>query len=511
VQRLGIAGVLVLAGLLLTWRIDEPVGGFHGFNEAHYLHLASGFQDGGSQLGQGADERASIPLNPPLYPLLLAAVLSATGPSVAVARLVSVLASLGAILATWLLARRLWNERAGWVAALLLAVSPVAVLTGRNIQTDATFVCLLLFGILLYLRARETGTLGRWLGAGAVFGLALFTKLTAAVVLPALVAHEVWERGGLDWLSERRRWAGVAMAALLPVVYYAALLATGGRDLLAGSTGGVFTGLPANARAWSVGSAEAFYALSPPFVFALAVALPVGCARARHDPGARLTLLLFASVALFYLVAHKHSYYLLPLAPFAALLVGSAASLLRRPWLRGAVVAAVAAPAAVLSAVDLASMKIGFHEFANAGAHIEAAIAADRNAEPRAAPRHGVVMMSDFAGTYAPVIRLYAPSSVPQVWENLPRGANGQPIPPDDGRFAIRFVRGDGSEAEGTTLFWRDHYGVRLFGIVLGEAHPNVHFFRPGRWRVESGGMGFGFERMGTSPVLRVLALPGPG
>src|SRR5439155_25509499 len=82
--------------------------------------------------------------------------------------------------------RRYVGAPAGLLAALVLAMTPVAALMFRFDNPDALLALLMTVGAWMALRACERGR-ARWiLGAGAMVGLAFLTKqLQALLVVPA--------------------------------------------------------------------------------------------------------------------------------------------------------------------------------------------------------------------------------------------------------------------------------------------------------------------------------------
>src|SRR6266496_1418908 len=122
------------------------------------------------------------------------------------------LAGVLAVLLLYHLVRRHFGVVAGLLAALALAVSPISVVTNRNITIDSMLVLVMLLGAWAVLRAAESGKL-RWLLLCAVFaGLGFNIKmLEAYLVVPAY--------GLLYLLAAPRRLrvriAHLALAALL--------------------------------------------------------------------------------------------------------------------------------------------------------------------------------------------------------------------------------------------------------------------------------------------------------
>jgi len=96
------------------------------------------------------------------------------------------LAGVLAVLLLYHLVRRHFGVVAGLLAALALAVSPISVVTNRNITIDSILALTLLFGAWTVMRAAETGRL-RWLLLTAVIvGIGFNIKmLEAYLVVPA--------------------------------------------------------------------------------------------------------------------------------------------------------------------------------------------------------------------------------------------------------------------------------------------------------------------------------------
>src|SRR6266436_2397864 len=96
------------------------------------------------------------------------------------------LAGVLSVLLLYYLVRRHFGVVAGLLAALALALSPISVVTNRNITIDSTLALVLLVGAWAVMRAAETGRL-RWLLLSAVVvGIGFNVKmLEAFLVVPA--------------------------------------------------------------------------------------------------------------------------------------------------------------------------------------------------------------------------------------------------------------------------------------------------------------------------------------
>lgn len=128
------------------------------------------------------------------------------------------LAGVLAVALLYYLVRRAFGTGAGLIAALTLALTPIAVVTNRNNTIDSLLVLTLLLGAWAVLRAAESGRL-RWLLLCALFvGLGFNIKmLQAYLVVPAF--------GLVYLLGSPRRWSVrmihllVAVAVLLVVSF----------------------------------------------------------------------------------------------------------------------------------------------------------------------------------------------------------------------------------------------------------------------------------------------------
>src|SRR5579875_949989 len=114
------------------------------------------------------------------------------------------LSGVAAVLLLYYLVKRHFGVVAGLLAALALAISPISVVTNRNITMDSILALFLLVGAWAVIRAAETGKL-RWLLFSAfIVGLGFNIKMMEAyLVVPAygvlyLLAapRSIWKRVG---------------------------------------------------------------------------------------------------------------------------------------------------------------------------------------------------------------------------------------------------------------------------------------------------------------------------
>ena len=151
---------------------------------------------------------------PPLAFWIHGLFLYVLGPSVWAARLPSVLAALGCVVATVGIARELAGRRAGLFSGIVLAMTLDFFRRTREISLDMWQTLFLLLGLWCVTRAVSMGR-GWLLLSGLVVGLALLTKpLVALLFFPVVAAWLLWARGGKlagEWLCAMVVSLAVAM------------------------------------------------------------------------------------------------------------------------------------------------------------------------------------------------------------------------------------------------------------------------------------------------------------
>ncbi len=152
--------ILALGFAVRSRRINDPPIGYHSMKEVHYLSVAKGYLDYGdfahkrvlySGMVEGPGYIEGLPQFQ-FLPLIYFALWKAFGVKLWLARLVVIAFSLGDIALMYLLARRLGrSEEMSLLAALLMAILPLSVFFGRNIQPDAAALFFLLLSTIFYL------------------------------------------------------------------------------------------------------------------------------------------------------------------------------------------------------------------------------------------------------------------------------------------------------------------------------------------------------------------------
>ena len=210
-HRLALGGILLIAVLMDFYRLGQ-----NGFDSYYPSAVRSMMDNWHNFFFAAYDPGGFTSLDkPPVgfwFQVLSAKIFGFNAVSVL---LPQALAGVLSVLLLYYLVRRHFGVVAGLLAALALAISPVSVVTNRNVTIDSTLALTLLVGAWAVIRAAETGKL-RWLLLSAlVVGIGFNIKmLEAYLVVPAF---------GLLYLlaaptNIRKRIVHLALALLLLLV-----------------------------------------------------------------------------------------------------------------------------------------------------------------------------------------------------------------------------------------------------------------------------------------------------
>lgn len=204
-----IGTVLVLAAVLRLWRLEA-----NGFGTEYYAAgVRSALQGGALLFYNSFDPAGFISLDkPPVAFWIQAAFAKLLGFSGWTIHLPQALAGVASVALLYRLMRRPFGIAAATIAALLLALMPVAIAIDRSNNTDSWLVLFLLLAAWAGLRGRG----GSLVPAMALLGVAFNVKMMAALVCgPALLAG--WWAAGTLTLRRRLEWmaaAGVTLAVV---------------------------------------------------------------------------------------------------------------------------------------------------------------------------------------------------------------------------------------------------------------------------------------------------------
>ncbi len=168
----------------------------------------------------GLSEQMSLEPTPPLYYALVGGLMKLFGESDFVLRLPSALFGAAATPIVFALGRALFGRRAGWIAALFLAVHPLHVFYSREARVYPLLLCLTMLVLLALWRALDSDSRRAWILFGAALVAVCYSHFYGLFLAGAAgLAILFWSRDG------RTRVRGIAAvaAALLAFAPYLAM------------------------------------------------------------------------------------------------------------------------------------------------------------------------------------------------------------------------------------------------------------------------------------------------
>ena len=342
------AAIMVFLAVMLLRNIGAPLLDQHSWRQTDTASFAQGLAEGAFDIMHpkflayypdryGIEGAVESEFN--FYPLLVAGLYRIFGVHDIIARLVSVIFSLGTALWVFLLGRRYLGRVAGWLGALFMGLSPLFVFYGRNVQPDATVLFLSVGALVFFTRWLDSD---RWLDyvvALCLAALSFLTKIPSLYMgIPLFYAAWAKYRGRL--FAQARLWIFVLVALLPAVAYYA--YARSNFYASGMTVYGIAGGWPGSGKFDTLGQL-----LSPDFYRVMlvrfrgmwlgpygALLMVLGLAiRPRRQEAVLYAWL--GAVMLFVLAVaqgnRQHEYYQLPLIPVAALFVGKALAALAAP------------------------------------------------------------------------------------------------------------------------------------------------------------------------------------
>jgi 4-amino-4-deoxy-L-arabinose transferase-like glycosyltransferase len=382
--------LLVIAALLDLWALDR-----NGWANTYYSAAVKSMSTSWHDFLYNSFDSAGVMTvdKPPLALWVQALSVRAFGYSSWSMLVPQALMGVGTVALAYDLTRRVFGRPAGFVAGLVLALTPITVAISRHNNPDALVVLCSTAALWFMVRALLDGRT-RWLvWAGVMIGLGFETKMGAALlVLPALVAAYLWvaPRGRLTavrqllvggaamtvvalawpvlvWLTpaSSRPWiSGTADNSIWSLILN--YNGVGRLDGQAGGPGGAGGG-PGGGGGGGMASVfggdtgitrlvdsalggQAGWLIGMAIVGGLGVAVLTRLRRSDARTGwivAAGGAFLTIAVAFSFAKGIFHPYYVSMLAPFTAVLIGATAGTV----LKGGVVARVVAPLAIVGGI----------------------------------------------------------------------------------------------------------------------------------------------------------------
>jgi hypothetical protein len=353
--NLAFAGVVVLAAVMYVWNLTVS-----GYANTYYSAAAVSASRSWSAWFFGSFDSANFITvdKPPLSTMVMGLSVRLFGLSSWTILLPEALAGVASVAVLFLAVRRSFGPAAATIAAVVMALTPAAVLIFRFNNPDALLTLLLVTAGYALLRSVEHGSY-RWMAlSAALVGLAFLTKyLQAYLVLPAFALVFGFSAN----TTLRRRLVGL-VAALATVLVTSGwwvaimeLLPAGSKPFVGGSTTGsaldLIFGYDGLGRIFGAtgpggGGGANFGGEAGPlrlfndqwfgqiawFVPLAAVCLVVGLWLRRHAPPTDLGLagyllwggwFVVTALVFSYMSGIVHTYYAVALAPAVAALVGA--------------------------------------------------------------------------------------------------------------------------------------------------------------------------------------------
>lgn len=309
-----LAAILIVAAAIRLWRI-----GALGFNSDEAVYA-----------GQAA-AIAGVPMLSSLFPVFRAhpllfqmavSLMYRVHVSDLTPRLLAVAFGLGTVIAGYAAGARIYGRRAGQITALLLALMPYLVVVNRQALLDGPMAFFTVVALWLLAKFADEGRPRALYAAGAALGLALISKETSIVMVPAAYAFLALTPSVRVKLTELVRF--FASTAVVALPYPVSLAVAGGsRSGQHFLTWQLFR--PAN-HVWSFYLAVVPVALGIPVLVCGVVALAAAAAARRWSWRESLLVCWAAVPVLFFQLWPVKGYqYLLPIAaPVAVLAAGLA-------------------------------------------------------------------------------------------------------------------------------------------------------------------------------------------
>lgn len=204
--------ILVLVGALRF--ADLGFGEIQEWDEALYAVRAKSIVQFGDWMDQSSHSVGGLysAAHPPVFIWLTAVGYKAFGVSNFTTRLWSAIFGCGLILVVYLLGKRLYSERTGFTAAVLLGTIPLFTFYTRQGQLDIAYLFFLTTSLYFFVAYMQVGRSTLLILSGVALGLSLATKSLAGILALPIVLSVFLLRPESANVDMRKSWA-------IPTIY----------------------------------------------------------------------------------------------------------------------------------------------------------------------------------------------------------------------------------------------------------------------------------------------------
>lgn len=209
-----VVGLVCCAGIFFSALQYRGSAGLYSRDSQQYWNIGVNFAAGN---GLSYDGEKPTRMRQPVYPLVLAAMISTFGPEVRPIQILQLVFAMLIVALVMAIARELFGRRTAAVAAVAAGVYYPLTVIATEIRTEVIFVLIVALAVLTALRAVRMRSLGWAAVCGVCLGLATLTRAPGAAFV-ALIPLAVWLvlRGArLSW-REPLVTGIVAVLLLLP-------------------------------------------------------------------------------------------------------------------------------------------------------------------------------------------------------------------------------------------------------------------------------------------------------
>ncbi|MBN1645871.1 glycosyltransferase family 39 protein [Candidatus Woesearchaeota archaeon] len=214
-----ILAIIVIIGA--TWRfyhVDYPVLGYHNWKETHYLTEARNFAEDGF-FNHGffipvfdypvidRDPSGAHTDSFPLTSIITGFMFKIFGPSLAIARTISILFNLLAVIGAYLIIKELTRKEGfALLTAGLFALNPLFIFFGRQVQLINPSLGLMMIGFFFYLRWLKNEKPSYMITAATLIMFSVVSKYSFAIaVVPILLTLPYRKMMKAKWWLQKKK------------------------------------------------------------------------------------------------------------------------------------------------------------------------------------------------------------------------------------------------------------------------------------------------------------------